>query len=200
MADTGAPWNIPYAEPADLVRDWPALSEDVADAVAAGLDVAAAASKVRQIVSAEKTDTQTTTSSSFTDVTGLSVSITPIANTSVILVRAVIFTATSDSANQDQGQFIIADASNTNLYTTTGTPSSRTQGFGTFGGAASTNIYSLVAEMVHAPNTTSPFTYKVRFRSQNNSTLVAVNRTGADTNAATHLRTRSIITATEIAA
>ena len=37
MADTGAPWSIPYAEPADLVRDWPALSEDVADAVAAGL-------------------------------------------------------------------------------------------------------------------------------------------------------------------
>jgi hypothetical protein len=40
MADTGAPWNIPYAEPADLVRDWPALSEDVADAVAAGLSAA----------------------------------------------------------------------------------------------------------------------------------------------------------------
>jgi hypothetical protein len=37
MADTGAPWNIPFAEPSDLVRDWPALSEDVADAVAAGL-------------------------------------------------------------------------------------------------------------------------------------------------------------------
>jgi hypothetical protein len=37
MPDTGAPWSIPYAEPSDLVRDWPALSEDVADAVAAGL-------------------------------------------------------------------------------------------------------------------------------------------------------------------
>jgi hypothetical protein len=40
MADTGAPWNIPYAEPAELVRDWPALSEDVAEAVAAGLSAA----------------------------------------------------------------------------------------------------------------------------------------------------------------
>jgi hypothetical protein len=40
MADTGAPWNIPFAEPSDLVRDWPALSEDVADAVAAGLTAA----------------------------------------------------------------------------------------------------------------------------------------------------------------
>jgi hypothetical protein len=41
VADTGAPWNIPYAEPTDLVRDWPALSEDVAEAVADGLDDAA---------------------------------------------------------------------------------------------------------------------------------------------------------------
>ena len=38
MADTGAPYNIPFAEPTDLVRDWPALSEDVADAVVLGLD------------------------------------------------------------------------------------------------------------------------------------------------------------------
>jgi hypothetical protein len=37
MADTGAPWFIPYAEPSDLVRDWPALSEDVAEKVADAL-------------------------------------------------------------------------------------------------------------------------------------------------------------------
>jgi hypothetical protein len=40
VADTGAPWFIPFAEPTDLVRDWPDLSEDVADAVAAGLSAA----------------------------------------------------------------------------------------------------------------------------------------------------------------
>jgi hypothetical protein len=40
MPDTGAPWNIPYAAPADLVRDWPALSEDVAEAIADGLSAA----------------------------------------------------------------------------------------------------------------------------------------------------------------
>ena len=40
MADTGAPHFIPFAEPTDLVRDWPALSEDVADAVADGLSAA----------------------------------------------------------------------------------------------------------------------------------------------------------------
>jgi hypothetical protein len=40
MPDTGAPWNIPYVENADLVRDWPADSLLVANAVAAGLSAA----------------------------------------------------------------------------------------------------------------------------------------------------------------
>ena len=54
MADTGAPWNIPFAEPTDLVRDWPELSEDVANAVAAGLDGAGGLVAVKHVL---KTDT-----------------------------------------------------------------------------------------------------------------------------------------------
>jgi hypothetical protein len=38
MPDTGAPYNIPFADPTDLVRDWPALSEDVALAIVAALE------------------------------------------------------------------------------------------------------------------------------------------------------------------
>jgi hypothetical protein len=37
MADTGAPWNIPYATPTDLVRGYPAVDEAQALAVASGL-------------------------------------------------------------------------------------------------------------------------------------------------------------------
>jgi hypothetical protein len=40
MPDTGAPWNIPYVAPSDLVRDYPSDSEDLADAIADGLDAA----------------------------------------------------------------------------------------------------------------------------------------------------------------
>jgi hypothetical protein len=40
MPDTGAPWNIPYVEPADLVRDYPAADEAQALAIAAGLSSA----------------------------------------------------------------------------------------------------------------------------------------------------------------
>jgi hypothetical protein len=38
MADTGAPYFIPFAEPTDLVRDWPQLSEDAALAIVAALE------------------------------------------------------------------------------------------------------------------------------------------------------------------
>jgi hypothetical protein len=31
MANTGAPFSVPFAEPSDLVRNWPGISEDVAD-------------------------------------------------------------------------------------------------------------------------------------------------------------------------
>jgi len=43
MADTGSPWFIPYVEPGDLVRDYPAASEALGTAIAAGLTAAVAA-------------------------------------------------------------------------------------------------------------------------------------------------------------
>lgn len=49
------------------------------------------ASKIAQVVSAFKTDTFATTSTSYVDVTGLSVTITPTLNTSTILVIANMF-------------------------------------------------------------------------------------------------------------
>ena len=94
MADTGAPWNIPFAEPSDLVRDWPALSEDVAEAVAAGLtDLDTAIDNIpvlagigSNVVQAVTTGSFTTSSTSYEDVTGLEVSITPSSDTSKVLV------------------------------------------------------------------------------------------------------------------
>jgi hypothetical protein len=40
MPDTGAPWNLPYPAPTDLVRDGAQNFEDLADAVATGLSAA----------------------------------------------------------------------------------------------------------------------------------------------------------------
>jgi len=82
MPDTGAPWNIPYAEPSDLVRDWPDLSEDVADAVALGLTAAGA---VKQVKAATDSTLRTTTSNSYVDA-DISLSFTPTAATSLLVV------------------------------------------------------------------------------------------------------------------
>jgi hypothetical protein len=85
MADTGNPWFIPFAEPSDLVRDWPALSSAVGTAVAAGLTQANIAIGPN-VVSTLKNDTFSTSSTSFVAVTGLAASITPSSTSSKVLV------------------------------------------------------------------------------------------------------------------
>jgi hypothetical protein len=84
MPDTGAPWNIPYAANSDLVSAWPALSEDIADEVAAGLD-SVLAGTIRQVVRATDATLRTTSSSTFVDAS-ISVTITPQYDDSQILV------------------------------------------------------------------------------------------------------------------
>jgi hypothetical protein len=81
MADTGNPWFIPFAEPSDLVRDWPALSSAVGTAVAAGLT--AANISVSQVTA---TTNFTTTSTSLVNVTGATFTITPKAATNRFLM------------------------------------------------------------------------------------------------------------------
>lgn len=86
MPDTGAPWNIPYVEAADLVSDWPADSLALANAIDAGLDAAGNAGIGSNVVQTVKTDTFSTTSGTMVDVTGFTATITPTSNTSKILV------------------------------------------------------------------------------------------------------------------
>jgi hypothetical protein len=88
MPDTGAPWNIPYVDPTDLVRDYPQASEDLADAIAAGLSAAGAEGIGPNVVQTVLLAPFTTTSTSFTTITGLTASITPSSDTSKILVIA----------------------------------------------------------------------------------------------------------------
>ena len=89
MPDTGLPWEIPYAAPADLVRDWPALSEDVAEAVAAGLSAAQNAGIGSNVVTFTTSTSTTTTSGGYVD-TLVTASITPTSDTSKVLVLVSI--------------------------------------------------------------------------------------------------------------
>jgi hypothetical protein len=86
VADTGLPWELPYPLPTDLVRDGADAIKDLAEAVADGLDAAGNPGIGPNVVQTVKTNTFTTTGTSFVDVTGLAVTITPTSATSRILV------------------------------------------------------------------------------------------------------------------
>ena len=195
MPDTGAPWNIPFLDGTELVRAYPAASEDLADAVAAGLSAAGNAGIGSNVVQTVKTDVFTTTSSTLTDVTGLTVSITPTSATAKILVLAYVFSDFSTSI--DLGLLTLTDGSNNNLIVPD-SPGSRTGGFhrsqgqGQSLGATSTFVF------LHEPETTSSFTYKIRAR--RNSGTLFVNRNDSEVDTAAFLRAVSTITAIEVAA
>jgi len=82
VSDTGAPWNLPYPLPADLVRDGADAIKDLAEAVADEL----AAGIGTNIVQTVKNDAFSTSAASYTAVTGVSVSITPTSATSKVLL------------------------------------------------------------------------------------------------------------------
>jgi hypothetical protein len=101
MPDTGAPWNIPYVEPADLVRDYPAASEALGTAIAGGLTAVEVAGLGTNVVGVTKLDAFTTTSTSFVDITGFTATITPTSATSkVLIIASLAVTTAGDSRVQ----------------------------------------------------------------------------------------------------
>jgi hypothetical protein len=200
MADTGAPWNIPYAEPADLVRDWPALSEDVADAVAAGLDNA---SFVKQMV---KTDMSaafagSVTGDNFQAITGYSVTITPSSTSSRVLLIGKLDVGHSASATEDRHIAIRMLRGSTVLDVATD-PGSRTVGFFfSRNGGSSQDILPFAIAYLDSPNTTSAVTYSAeyKFRNSGGSTGFAINQTVDDSNSASRGAGMSTLIAVEVA-
>jgi hypothetical protein len=117
--------------------------------------------KVLQVVRATDTTQRSTTSTSFVDVTGVSVSITPTSATSSIWI---IVSAALEAVNStNYAAFQITDSSNTAL---SGAESS-------FLGSAINQIPGFLSAYVAAANT-SARTYKLRFKVDNASTTAKV--------------------------
>jgi hypothetical protein len=100
MPDTGAPWEIPYAAPSDLVSAWPALSEDIAEAVADGLTKALI--KPSQVLT---TTNFTSTSTTAVDLTGVEVTVTPTDATNRFLLLFAAQVASSANGGSNWYQF-----------------------------------------------------------------------------------------------
>ena len=199
MADTGAPHFIPFADPTDLVRDWPALSEDVADAVAAGLT---AAGGLVEIKYAAKTDAQTFNlgTGAFASVDGLSIA-HAVSNASNDVILLANLSGKNGQAGVAHRGGLAVFAGGT-IVEAPDSPGSRFatmsfSGQGDDGGTFATVNMSVIAR--HTPGTTDSVTYDVRVGNGNSGTITwYVNRTRDDDNIITRARGVSTLILMEV--
>ena len=150
-----------------------------------------------QVRSTTKTDTFTSsTSGSFVDVTGLSVTITPTRSDSKILVTAMCSVGNSGTGTRSGMRLV---RGSTPIAVATGVGSRTAASFGTFnahGNAANAQIPAYV-QFLDSPATTSATTYKIQLHTGDSSTMT-VNRTGEDSNSSSEKRGVSTITVMEV--
>jgi hypothetical protein len=125
--------------------------------------------KILQVVRATDTTRRTTTSTSYTDITGMSITITPKkADSKIILIFAV--SLERDSANSAT-EFQITDSSNN--------PISGAEKIILYHSSTVLLIASLTAIGYATPNTTNATTYKARFMTQASPGVAAVRNNDA---------------------
>ena len=150
---------------------------------------------ILQVVSTTKTDTfTTTTTNSFVDITGLSVTITPRSTDSKILIIA----DTQMSGNELF--FIQLVRGSTAIKVGDSDSSNRvecSQG-GVFQASNNDKVAPMVINFLDSPSTTSATTYKLQGRIYGSSKTLAVNRTFNDSDSTFSGRGASTITAMEV--
>ena len=195
MADTGLPWELPYPLPTDLVRDGADAIKDLAEAVAAGLDEAGNAGIGSNVVQTVKTDVFTTSSTTYTALTGLSASITPTSATSKVLVLVSVAAVGTSGSNSGTWR-IMRDTTAISIGDAAGSRVPATAGVLTFGGEG---ISTHTAAFLDSPTTIAATTYSVEIRS-NTANPTFVNRGQDDSDATTRTRVVSSITVIEVEA
>ena len=158
--------------------------------------------KVLQVVQTEKTDTTSHNSTTFTDVSGMSATITPSSSSNKILVMvsASIGNTTNDPyvlmklLRGSTGIFVGDQAGSNRPRTTMGT--------GRGGNSTGTrSIYPYSFTYLDSPSTTSATTYKLQWAVNfiSNSAVAYLNRSGIDDDDTKHPRSASSIILMEIA-
>lgn len=149
MATTAA--GTPYVESSDLVANYPGVSL----ALANHIDTIG---KVLQVVRATDVTQRSTTSTSFVDVPGMSVSITPQKSNSNLLIIAVGQALSSNGTGDNRVLIQITDSANTALS------GAQSMGFGR--SASPSGLFSMNINTWGwvAAASTATRTYKLRFR------------------------------------
>jgi hypothetical protein len=143
---------------------------------------------VIQVQSTTLNTTFSTTAASFTDLTGLTVSITPQSTTSKILIFFTSYMSSSSSSGVTVYNLV---RDSTNICPPSNTGLTFSGSFGCYIGFAD-NIFPFSGSFLDAPVTTSPITYKLQLKT-NVGTVYINRRVTADANVT------STITAMEIA-
>lgn len=128
-------------------------------AVSGWVPADASSGKILQVVSTTKTDAFSTTSTSFTDITGLSVSITPSSASNKILVLFTV-QASHPNAGGDLNINLVRDSTSI-LVGTSGTLENVT---GYTAQSAAYEIAMFNNSYLDSPATTSALTYKMQFK------------------------------------
>lgn len=151
--------------------------------------------RIMQVVSTFKDDTFTINSSTFTDVTGLSVAITPAFTTSKVLIMVTM----STSSNWNTGNMQTRLMRGTTAIAIGAAAGSRTQASTVTAGGNDFTGQTVAITYLDSPATTSSTTYKMQIR-HNTAGLGYVNRQMNDTDNAQQARTASTITVFEVSA
>ena len=142
---------------------------------------AAGGGKVLQVLSTPKLNIFSTTSSSWTDVTGLSVAITPSNTSSKILIQAMIPVS---SSNADVGVLLQVTKGDTEIFIADQSGSYRTRSGGgvhtTYGVAQKQGTWMTNIMFLDSPSTTSSITYKIKAKTGGGTMYIGKNGDGGD--------------------
>lgn len=156
----------------------------------------AGAGKILQVVSATKTDTQTTTSTTPVAVTGLSASITPTTDGNTVLA-IVTTTLSNSSASYTSYIHLYKDGSEVTGARGDSAGSRKLAWSGVRVGSTGEPA-SVSASYLDTTSGTTSITYQVYFSTENIGTAV-INRTGTDSDGTSYGRFASTITLLEVA-
>jgi len=152
--------------------------------------------RILQVESTAKTDTFSTTSTTFTDLTGLSVSITPTSSSSQILVLADV--KTSNATNVSVELAMVRDSTQIYLGDAAGNRARVMSDIIAYGSVPSISMAQHVGIFLDSPATTSATTYKIQILTTSGTAYV--NRSGNDSDFSYRGRGASSITVMEVSA
>ena len=155
---------------------------------------AAATGKVLQCLQVVKTDTYTHSSNTYTDLTGITLDITPSATSSKILVMTQLSMAV-DNGGQP-GLKLLRDSTALNLGAAA---SSRIQSTTTYFTEATWEMMPVSISYLDSPSSTSALTYKVQGRTAGSGNTLYLNRSALDSDSDSYYRAGSSLTLMEIA-